>query len=77
MTAAFGGVAKDFTLVSRLLFTPEQAALALGIGRTRVYRLIAEGALESMKLGRSRRIPRVCLEEYVERQRALAREGNP
>jgi excisionase family DNA binding protein len=77
MTAMLGGLAKDYELVNRLLFTPEQAALALGIGRTRLYRLIADGALESMKLGRSRRIPRACLEEYVERQRLLAREGEP
>lgn len=74
MTAMVGGLVSDRP-ASRLLLTPEEAAAELGIGRTRLYRLIGTGAIESMKLGRSRRIPRVCLEEYVERQRCRTRDG--
>ncbi|GAA1679616.1 hypothetical protein GCM10009745_24410 [Kribbella yunnanensis] len=53
-----------------LLLVPEQAAQELGIGRTAMFALIKEGAVESVKIGRSRRIPRVALEEYVARLRS-------
>lgn len=52
-----------------LLLVPEHAAQELGIGRTQMFALIRDGAIESVKIGRSRRIPRVALEEYVERLR--------
>lgn len=41
----------------KLLFTPEEAARVLGIGRTKVFRLIREDKLESVRIDRSRRIP--------------------
>ena len=49
----------------RLLLTVEDAASVLQIGRTRVFGLIANGALASVKIGRSRRIRRRDLEAYV------------
>lgn len=48
-----------------LLLTVEEAARRLGLGRTFVYRLISSGELESVKLGRLRRVPADCLPEYV------------
>ncbi|MGI5436874.1 helix-turn-helix domain-containing protein [Streptomyces shenzhenensis] len=51
--------------VERLLYTPEQAAEALGFGRSTVYELMAEGVLKYVKRGRSRRIRRSDLETYV------------
>ena len=42
--------------IPRLLFTPEEAAESLSIGRTRIYELIRSGDLESLLIGRSRRI---------------------
>jgi excisionase family DNA binding protein len=39
------------------MLTPEQAAAALGIGRTSVYALIKSGELRSLLIGRLRRIP--------------------
>jgi excisionase family DNA binding protein len=75
MTTMIERLASSDRPAPRLLLTPEEAAAELGIGRTRLYRLIGIGAIESMKLGRSRRIPRVCLEEYVERQRCRTRDG--
>jgi excisionase family DNA binding protein len=56
-------------LLSPLLLTPEQAAAELGIGRTRMYTLIAEGEVDSVKVGRSRRVPRQALVEYIDRLR--------
>ncbi|NUS86296.1 MAG: helix-turn-helix domain-containing protein [Streptomyces sp.] len=51
--------------VDRLLYTPEQAAEALAIGRSTLYELMAAGALNYIKLGRCRRIRRADLESYV------------
>ncbi|MFF4120117.1 helix-turn-helix domain-containing protein [Streptomyces sp. NPDC001714] len=51
--------------VDRLLYTPEEAAEALAIGRSTLYELMADGVLAYIKLGRSRRIRRKDLETYV------------
>lgn len=48
------------------LYTPDQAAQVLGCGRTRVYAFIKSGELRSVKLGKSRRIPRSALDEFIE-----------
>jgi excisionase family DNA binding protein len=48
-----------------MLLTVEDAANVLQIGRTRVFGLIANGILASVKIGRSRRIRRRDLEAYV------------
>ena len=48
-----------------LLLTVEEAAGRLRLGRTLTYRLISSGELESVKVGRSRRVPAECLSEYV------------
>ncbi|MFI7543120.1 helix-turn-helix domain-containing protein [Actinoplanes sp. NPDC049599] len=52
-----------------LVLTVEQAAQRLGIGRTLMYALIASGEVESVPIGRLRRIPVECLTEYVNRLR--------
>lgn len=59
-----------------LLLTIEQAAKRLGIGRTTFYALVMAGEIESVPLGRLRRIPAECLDEYVERLRARARTNS-
>ena len=48
-----------------LLLTAEEAAEALRIARSRVFDLMAGGQLPSVKIGRSRRITRQALEDYV------------
>jgi excisionase family DNA binding protein len=48
-----------------LLLTVEEAARRLRLGRTLVYRLISSGQLESVTVGRLRRVPADCLAEYV------------
>jgi excisionase family DNA binding protein len=48
-----------------LLLTVEEAADRLTLGRTFVYQLIMSGELESVKVGRLRRVPAECLPEYV------------
>ena len=43
--------------VEKLLLSPEEAAEALGVGRSRVYDLIRTRQLLSVRIGRSRRVP--------------------
>ena len=52
-----------------LLLTPEEAAKRLSISRSSVYELISKGSLESVTIGRSRRIPSAALKEFVEHLR--------
>jgi excisionase family DNA binding protein len=58
----------------RLLLTPEEAAEALGIGRTFLYRLLTRQQLYSIKLGSARRIPLKALHDFVDELAALQRE---
>ena len=48
------------------IFTPAEAAVYLRCSRDLVYELCASGALRSFKIGRSRRIGRDALLEFVE-----------
>lgn len=50
-----------------LLLTPQAVAAVLSCSRTTVYELLGAGELRSVKIGRSRRIPRTSVELYVER----------
>ena len=49
----------------QLLLTVEQAAQRLGIGRTKMYGLLRAGAIESVPVGRLRRIPPDALDTYI------------
>lgn len=60
----------DTTAVNPLLLRPQEAAAALGIGRSKLFELLSDGQLESIKLGSCRLIPRDCLEDFVTRERA-------
>lgn len=51
--------------VSRRLLTPEEAARALGIGRTLVFELLGSGRLRSVRIGACRRVPVGALDEFV------------
>ena len=54
----------------RLLLTVEEAADRLGIGRTLMYTLVKDGAVESIQIGRLRRIPADALPRYLQQLRA-------
>jgi excisionase family DNA binding protein len=47
------------------LLTPEEAASVLRIGRTRIYELIGRSESRSIKIGKSRRIRRVDLDDFI------------
>jgi excisionase family DNA binding protein len=48
-----------------MLLTAEETARELRIARRRVWDLIREGQLASVKIGKSRRISRAALAEYI------------
>jgi excisionase family DNA binding protein len=47
--------------------TVPEAAKALAISRSKLYELLASGAIASVRIDGSRRIPLTALEEYVSR----------
>ena len=61
----------------RVMLTVEQAADALGIGRTTVFALIKSGELRSLLIGRSRRIPLDEIEAYSARLTAQQHPATP
>ena len=54
--------------MEQVLLKPEEAARALSLGRSKVYELLASGSLESITIGKSRRIPADALRRWVDRQ---------
>jgi excisionase family DNA binding protein len=62
----------DHSSVRRLLLRPAEAAIALGISRSRVYELLAAGELPCVELGSSRtkRIPVEALQGWIAKQLA-------
>jgi excisionase family DNA binding protein len=53
-----------------LVLTVEQAAERLGIGRTVMYALVSSGAVESVQIGRLRRVPADALVTFLDELRA-------
>jgi excisionase family DNA binding protein len=48
-----------------MLLTLKETAVALRVGRSKLYELMAAGKLRSVKVGGSRRIPATALAEFV------------
>lgn len=59
---------------NRIVLTIEEAAERLSIGRTTMYGLIKTGQIRSVTIGRLRRVPAFCLDEYVQ---SLLSESTP
>lgn len=51
-----------------LLVSVEEAACALGIGRSAMYELLAAGEVPKVKIGRRTLVPAQALSEYVSRK---------
>ena len=49
----------------RLLLPVNDAATSLGVGRTKIYELIADGQIELVKIGRKSLVPKASLEQFV------------
>ena len=57
-------------MTDKVLLRVDEAAAALGVGRSFLYGLVQRGEIGSVKLGRARRIPAKALEEFVQRLKA-------
>ncbi|QSQ10462.1 Putative DNA-binding proteinA [Koleobacter methoxysyntrophicus] len=52
------------------VYTVPEVAKILRIGRTKAYDLIKQGKIASIRVGRSIRIPRQALENFIKREGA-------
>lgn len=53
-------------MTDKLLYSPEEAAEALGVSRRTIYALMAAGTVRSVKIGACRRVPASALRDYVD-----------
>lgn len=58
-----------------LLLTAEQAARMLSVSRSRVYEWLQTGELPSVTLGRSRRVTRRALEQFVAERETVGHDA--
>jgi excisionase family DNA binding protein len=65
----------QLTQLVPLVLTIEQAAERLGVGRTIMYALVSSGAVESVKIGRLRRVPSDALVTFLNELRAGRQDG--
>ena len=54
----------------KLLLRPEEAAQSLGLSRARLYELMAEGSIRSLKIGRARRVPIAEIKNWIDSELA-------
>jgi excisionase family DNA binding protein len=57
------------------VLTVEEAAQRLGIGRAVMYALVSSGAVESVRIGRLRRVPADALVTFLDQLRATRSDG--
>lgn len=55
----------------------EEGAQQLGLSRAKMFELLKTGQIESIKIGRSRRIPHDALVAYIDGLRAEQRPSEP
>jgi excisionase family DNA binding protein len=68
-------VEKEAIMGQKLLLSPDETCEALGLKRATLFKLLAIGAIPSIKIGRLRRIPVDGLRRYVEQQVAEQADG--
>ena len=56
--------------MDKLLLRQTEAAEAIGIGRSKVYELLASGELPSIRIGGSVRVPVDALRQWIDHQLA-------
>jgi excisionase family DNA binding protein len=59
----------------RLLLTVVEAARRLEISRSLLYELMARDEIQSIRVGRLRRVPAEALSDYISRQQVASRRG--
>jgi excisionase family DNA binding protein len=53
--------------MEQLLLTVQQVADRLGLSKSKTYDLVINGQIESLKIGRNRRIQVIALDSFIER----------
>ncbi len=61
--------------VDKLLYTPVEAAHALGVSRSTVYELMASDLLASVQIGSCRRVPVEALRSFVRKLSTKPKSG--
>jgi excisionase family DNA binding protein len=61
--------------MDKLLLRPEEAALMLGIGRSRLYQLLAARLLPTVRVGHSIRVPADALREWIAVNTSASRDA--
>jgi excisionase family DNA binding protein len=61
--------------VEALLLRADEAAVVLGIGRTKVFEMLASGELPAIRIGRCVRIPKDRLERWIDEQANAHAQG--
>ncbi len=56
----------EWSMNKQLLITVEEMAAMLSIGRTVAWELVRKRKIKSVKIGRTRRVPIVAIQEYIE-----------
>jgi excisionase family DNA binding protein len=69
------GFQDDHQVRLPLVLTVEEAADRLGVGRTVMYALVSSGAVESVRIGRLRRVPADALVAFLDALRDNQRGG--
>ena len=59
--------------MERMLYTVDEVAGMLGLGRTKIYELIKLGELTSVQISRARRVPSDAVTAFI--ARLAARDG--
>ncbi len=62
--------------VEPLLLRADEAAVALGLGRSTIYELLASGKLPAIRFGRAIRVPKAALEAWIREQTAANVDAN-
>ena len=73
-TSVTADAASRAEIPPRLLLTVEEAAERIGICRSNMFKLIRRGEVQSVKVGRLRRVTPDALEDFVRR---LSAEEDP
>lgn len=60
--------------LDKLLLRPAEVGETLGVGRSKVYELLASGDLPSIRIGGSVRVPVDALRAWIDRQLDETRE---
>jgi hypothetical protein len=60
--------------IERLAVTPKVAGAMLGYGKTRIFKLLKNGELDSFVDGGARRVLTASIKAYIERRLAASKE---